>query len=176
MILEDSIRKALIEMGALTLHNSRHYTLLRQALCVYPRQLGYLASILAGHFHRREIRVVVGAFMSPSSILAAAVSHELDRLAGPTKTAFVSEELNDGSPRFFLQEFYRPVVEGKNVLIIDDFTTDPDWTRKIISEVRHRGGRVVGLGVIAETTGDFDKIFDAVPYRYALLRSHQLLG
>lgn len=176
MTMQESVRKALIEMGALTLHDSRHYTLQRQALCIYPRQLGFLASILASYFHRKEVHVVVGVSMSPNVILTAAVSHELDRLAGQTKMALVSEELKDGSPRFFLPEFYRPVVEGENVLIIDDFTTDPDWTRKIITEVSHRGGRVVGLGVIAETTGDFDKIFGAVPYRYALLRSHQILG
>lgn len=174
-MIEESVRKALTDMGALTRSGSQSYTLLRHALCIYPRQLSYLSTILAGHFHRREVRVVVGAFMSPSGIIAAAVSHEIDRLAGPTKAAFVSEELGE-SPRFFLPEIYRPVVEGENVLIIDDFITDPDWTHRIITEVRRRGGRVVGLGAIAETTGDFDKIFGEVPYRYTLLRSDQLLG
>lgn len=176
MNLEDSVRKALIEMGALTLSDNQRYTLSRQALYIYPRQLGYLASILAGHFHRREVRAVVGTFMSPSAILAAAVGHELDKLTGPVQTAFVSEELDGSSPRFFLPEFYRPVVEGQNVLVIEDFTTDPDWTRRVLSEVRHRGGRLIGLGSIAETTGDFDEVFCSVPYRYALLRSHQILG
>lgn len=175
MTPEESIRNALTEIGALAVTDGKHYILERQALCTHPRQLGFLAGNLAGRFHRRKIGSVVGAFMTPSCIIATAVGQELDRLAGPVKTAFVSEEPTE-MPCFFLQEFYRPVVEGENVLIIDDFITDSDWTLAIINEVRRRGGRVIGLGVIAETAGNFDEVFSMVPYRHTLLRSHQLIG
>ncbi len=169
--MEQSIKRDLIEIGALTPISSTHFRLEPEAIYARPDQLWFLAETLAGAFFRRNIKAVVGT--GPGFALAALVARELGRMSRSIVRAVYAMPVK-GEVSLSIDEYYRPIVNNERVLIIDGIVTDTSQVRNLIAAVKAATGYPVGLGVVAETTPSFHDIFSTVSYRHSLLSAHQL--
>lgn len=168
--MQESIRRALTEIGALTQNEAGRYSLTREALYTHPETLKYLATMLAGVFYRRNIKTVAAA-LGPSFTLAATVGRALNETHKSVCTAYAMPA-SDGT--LFIPEHFRPLIIDTNILVVDDFVTSPDQALAVMRAIETMGGRPVGFGAIAETVPHFEDVFGQASYRHVLLSSSQL--
>jgi orotate phosphoribosyltransferase len=111
-------------------------------LLQYPRYVEQLASAIAEHFHGERIDVVVGP-----AVGGIILAYEVARSLG-VRMAFTERE--EGKMRF-RRDF--TLVEGENVLIVEDVVTTGASLLEVIEAVKEKEGHVVGIGVLVDRSG-----------------------
>ncbi|MGQ9622797.1 MAG: orotate phosphoribosyltransferase [Candidatus Caldatribacteriaceae bacterium] len=111
-------------------------------LLQYPRYVEQLASAIVEHFRGERIDVVVGP-----AVGGIILAYEVARSLG-VRMAFTERE--EGKMRF-RRDF--TLVEGENVLIVEDVVTTGASLLEVIEAVREKEGRIVGIGVLVDRSG-----------------------
>ena len=113
----------------------------KDALYPYTTETSRLCREMAGRFRDKNIEAVSGPAIG-AAILAQWVAYHLSEMTGHEVYAAGAEK--DGAGGFVLRRGYDKIVEGKNVLVVEDLTTTGGSIKKAIGAVRAAGGNVVG--------------------------------
>jgi len=113
----------------------------KDALYPYTTETSRLCREMAGRFRDKNIEAVSGPAIG-AAILAQWVAYHLSEMTGHEVYAAGAEK--DGEGGFVLRRGYDKIVEGKNVLVVEDLTTTGGSIKKAIGAVRAAGGNVVG--------------------------------
>jgi orotate phosphoribosyltransferase len=105
----------------------------------YPQHTEKLCNLIAEHFKKDNIQVVVGP-TTGGIILAFEVAKQLG-----VKGIFAEKE---GKTRVFRRGF--TINPGDRVLIVDDILTTGSSITEVIETVKKLGGIVVGIGVLVD--------------------------
>jgi orotate phosphoribosyltransferase len=105
----------------------------------YPQHTEKLCNLIAEHFKKDNIQVVVGP-TTGGIILAFEVAKQLG-----VKGIFAEKE---GKTRVFRRGF--TINPGDRVLIVDDILTTGSSITEVMETVKKLGGIVVGIGVLVD--------------------------
>lgn len=104
-----------------------------------PRYTERLCRMIATHFQDRSVQLVAGPTTG-----GVIISYEVARQLG-LRSIFAERE---GDTRVFRRGF--EVTPGERVLVVDDILTTGGSVREVISEVKRRGGQLIGIGVLVD--------------------------
>ncbi|MDO8576151.1 MAG: phosphoribosyltransferase family protein [bacterium] len=113
----------------------------KDALYPYTTETSRLCREMAVRFRDKNIEAVSGPAIG-AAILAQWVAYHLSEMTGHEVYAAGAEK--DGEGGFVLRRGYDKIVEGKNILVVEDLTTTGGSIKKAIDAVRAAGGNVVG--------------------------------
>jgi len=105
----------------------------------HPHYTERLCQLIARHFQDQEVQLVAGP--TTGGILLA---YEVARQLG-VRSIFAERE---GKMRVFRRGFN--IAPGERVLVVDDVLTTGGSLYEVITEVRRRGGEVIGVGVLVD--------------------------
>ncbi len=106
----------------------------------FPKYTEKLCQMIASHFRRRDIQLVVGP-TTGGVILAFEVARQLG-----VRGIFAEKE--GGQGRVFRRGF--TINSGERVLVVDDILTTGGSVRETLDAVTSRGGLVAGVGVLVD--------------------------
>jgi orotate phosphoribosyltransferase len=112
-----------------------------------PRYTERLCRMIATHFRDQNVELVAGP-TTGGVIISYEVAKQLGR-----RSIFAERE---GPARVFRRGFEIKPIE--RVLVVDDILTTGGSVREVISEVKRKGGQLIGVGVLvdrSEGTVDF---------------------
>ena len=104
----------------------------------------------AKDFADSGVEVVVGPAMG-GVILSHATASELTRMLKRDIPGVYAEKTGDGG--FDFTRGYGDFVKGKKVLVVEDVLTTGGSVKKVIDLTKKAGGKIIGLGVIANRGG-----------------------
>jgi orotate phosphoribosyltransferase len=104
-----------------------------------PRYTERLCRIIATHFQDQNVQLVAGPTTG-----GVIISYEVARQLG-LRSIFAERE---GDTRVFRRGF--EIIPGERVLVVDDILTTGGSVREVISEVKRKGGQLVGVGVLVD--------------------------
>ncbi|MBN2099616.1 MAG: orotate phosphoribosyltransferase [Dehalococcoidia bacterium] len=104
-----------------------------------PRYTEPLCRIIAMHFQGQNVQLVAGPTTG-----GVIISYEVARQLG-LRSIFAERE---GDTRIFRRGF--EIMPGERVLVVDDILTTGGSVREVISEVKRKGGQLVGVGVLVD--------------------------
>jgi len=110
----------------------------------HPEHTERLCRMIADHFRDQGIGTVAGP-----TTLGVVIAHEVARQLGVR--AIYAERAADGGRVIKRGQTLAP---GEAVLVVDDVITAGGSVRDVIGAVREMGGRVVGVGVLVDRSGD----------------------
>lgn len=113
----------------------------KDALYPHTTETSRLCREMAVRFRDKNIEAVSGPAIG-AAILAQWVAYHLSEMTGREVYAAGAEK--DGEGGFVLRRGYDKIVEGKNVLVVEDLTTTGGSIKRAIDAVRTAGGNVVG--------------------------------
>ncbi|MSU73851.1 phosphoribosyltransferase [Candidatus Kaiserbacteria bacterium] len=113
----------------------------KDALYPHTTETSRLCREMAVRFRDKNIEAVSGPAIG-AAILAQWVAYHLSEMTGREVYAAGAEK--DGEGGFVLRRGYDKIVEGKNVLVVEDLTTTGRSIKRAIDAVRTAGGNVVG--------------------------------
>lgn len=115
----------------------------------YPEQVSVLGRALAEFFKSDGIDVVAGPAVS-GAILAQWVAYHLNDISGRYVNAIFAdkETRGDGVAGFAIKRGYGNLVDGRNVLVVEDVLTTGRTAKAVVDAVEERGGKVIGLGAL----------------------------
>jgi len=122
----------------------------KDAIYPHTKLVRELAKMWAEDFRKSGVEVVVGPAMG-GVILSHDAAAELSKLLKKDIPGVYAEKDGDGG--FTFTRGYDEFVKGKNVLIVEDILTTGGSVKKVIQMTKKAGGKVVGLGVIANRGG-----------------------
>lgn len=139
---------AILSNGHFVYVSGKHGDMYVNKDAVYPhtKAIRKLCAMWAEHFKNAGIEVVVGPAMG-GVILAHNTAAELSKILKKDIPGVYAEKTGDGG--FDFTRGYGAFVKGKKVLVVEDVLTTGGSVKKVISVVKKAGGKVVGLGVIA---------------------------
>ncbi len=109
-----------------------------------PAIISSLGFELAYRFINDNIDIVVGPVVG-GVILSQWTAYHLSSLSGRKVLAIFADK--DGE-EFVIKRGYNELLEGKNVLVVEDIVTTGGSIRKVIEQTLYHKGKVVGLGVL----------------------------
>ncbi len=118
----------------------------KDAIYPHPNSIRKLCKMWAGDFKNSGVEVVVGPAMG-GVILSHDTATELTKLLKKDVPGVYAEK--DGEGGFKFTRGYDAFVKGKKVLVVEDVLTTGGSVKKVIDLTREAGGKIVGLGVIA---------------------------
>lgn len=115
---------------------------------IYPhvKAIRQLAKFIAEDFKNSGVEVVVGPSLS-GVILSHDVATELSKILKKDIPGIYAEK--DGEGGFGFTRGYDAFVKDKKVLIVEDILTTGKSVGKVIVVTKKAGGKIIGLGVIA---------------------------
>jgi orotate phosphoribosyltransferase len=115
---------------------------------IYPHTnlVRQLAKMWAEDFKDSGVEVVVGPAMG-GIILSHDTASELSKILKKDIPGVYAEK--DGEGGFSFTRGYDSFVKGKKVLVVEDILTTGGSVKKVIELTKEAGGKVVGLGAIA---------------------------
>lgn len=118
----------------------------KDAIYPHTKLVRELAKMWAEDFKNSGVEVVVGPAMG-GVILSHDAASELSKLLKRDIPGVYAEKDGDGG--FTFTRGYDVFVKGKKVLVVEDILTTGGSVKKVIQMTKKAGGKVVGLGVIA---------------------------
>ncbi len=114
---------------------------------VYPhtKEASRIGELFAERTRDLDIDVVVGPALG-GIILSQWTAHHLSELTGKEVLGVYTEK-DDNENQIFRRE-YDKLVQGQNVLVVEDLTTTGGSVKKVVDSVRHAGGNVIAVGVM----------------------------
>jgi len=125
------------------------YYINKDFLYLHPKDVSKLCRLIANHFRRKRIDIVVAPVVGGVSLCQWTAYH-LSRLKGKEILAAYAEKKNK---QFKFKRGYDSQIKDKFVLIIDDVMTTGGSVRKVIKAVKKARGKVVGLAVLCNRGG-----------------------
>jgi orotate phosphoribosyltransferase len=104
-----------------------------------PRYAERLCRMIASHFRDQNIELVAGPTTG-----GVIISYEVAKQLG-LRSIFAERE---GTTRVFRRGF--AVKPNERVLVVDDILTTGGSIREVISEVKRKGGQLIGVGVLVD--------------------------
>ena len=161
------ILQILKEVDALILESHLVYTsgkhgsvyINKDALYPHTDATSTVGKMMAEKYKDAEIDVVVGPALG-GIILSQWVAHHLSELKGKDILGIYAEK--DAEKNLIFTRGYDKLVQGKNVLIVEDITNTGGSAKKLAQSVKDAGGKVVAIcvmvnrdpkGVTSETMG-----------------------
>ncbi len=119
---------------------------------IYPNTsaIRKLCRMWAEDFKDSGVEVVVGPAMG-GILLSHDTAGELSKVLNIDIPGVYAEKNGDGG--FAFTRGYDNFVKGKKVLVVEDVLTTGGSVKKVIDLTREAGGKIVGLGVIANRGG-----------------------
>jgi orotate phosphoribosyltransferase len=150
----DETTKILKEVGALLTDShfvgvsGRHFSIYINKDALYPhtQYSSRIGELFAEKYKAADIDVVIGPAMG-AIILAQWTAFHLSKLKGRDILGVYCDKTPDGGQ--ILKRGYDKLVQGKNVLIVEDLTTTGGSVKQVIDVVRAAGGRVAQVCVMA---------------------------
>lgn len=118
----------------------------KDAIYPHTKLVRELTKMWAEDFKKSGVEVVVGPAMG-GVILSHDTAAELSKILKKDIPGVYAEK--DGEGGFTFTRGYDAFVKGKNVLVVEDILTTGGSVKKVIQMTKKAGGKVVGLGVIA---------------------------
>lgn len=154
MTREDKVKKILAKVNAVLTNGHFVYVsekhgdkyINKDAIYPHTKLIKELCSMWAEDFKDLNIEVVVGPAMG-GVILSHDTAAELTKLLKKDIPGIYSEK--DGEGGFSFTRGYGEFVKGKRVLVVEDILTTGGSVKKVIELTKKSGGKVIGLGVIA---------------------------
>ena len=122
----------------------------KDAIYPHTKEIQELCSMWSKDFANSGVEVVVGPAMG-GVILSHATASELTKILKRDIPGVYAEKTGDGG--FDFTRGYGEFVKGKKVLVVEDVLTTGGSVRKVIDLTKRAGGKIVGLGVIANRGG-----------------------
>ncbi len=102
---------------------------------------------IAIRFWMKNIQVVVAPEVGGIA-LSQWVAHHLQEITGYEALALFAEKQPLSRKEFFLRGEYGRLIDGKNVLVLDDVLNTGETAKKVVGVSRGAGGKVVGVGAL----------------------------
>ncbi len=104
-----------------------------------PRYTERLCHMIATHFRDQNVQLVAGPTTG-----GVIISYEVAKQLG-LRSIFAERE---GATRVFRRGF--EIIPGERVLVVDDILTTGGSVREVASEVKRKGGQLIGIGVLLD--------------------------
>ncbi len=104
-----------------------------------PRYTERLCQMIATHFRDQNVQLVAGPTTG-----GVIISYEVAKQLG-LRSIFAERE---GATRIFRRGF--EIKRDERVLVVDDILTTGSSVREVISEVKRKGGQLIGVGVLVD--------------------------
>ena len=104
-----------------------------------PRHTERLCRMIATHFQDQNVQLVAGPTTG-----GVIISYEVAKQLG-LRSIFAERE---GTTRVFRRGF--EITPAERVLVVDDILTTGGSVREVISEVKRKGGQLIGIGVLVD--------------------------
>ncbi|MBI1862625.1 phosphoribosyltransferase, partial [Candidatus Microgenomates bacterium] len=123
----------------------------KDALYVHPEKSSAVGKLFAEAHQGLQIDVVAAPALG-GIILSQWTAHHLSQIKGSEVLGVYTEKTVDKNQVF--TRGYDKVVNGKNVLIVEDLTTTGGSVKKVVDSVRAAGGTVVAVSVMVNRSPD----------------------
>ena len=141
----------------------------KDAIFPHTRITSQLCRAIADHFWGNDVEVVAGPTQG-GAIMAQWVAFWYYRYDyRPPSAPPLAVYAEEGGEKRVFHRGYDKLISGKRVLVVDDVLTTGGTVRKVVEAVRDLGGKVVGVGVIAnrgkvtaQDVGDVPELFALV--------------
>jgi orotate phosphoribosyltransferase len=110
----------------------------------YPEFMNNLCSELGKKFRGDDVDVIVGP-----AVGAIIMAHLMARVLGPWVRAIFTERENG---KMTLRRSFK-IKKGEKVLVVEDVTTTGSSVKEVITIVKERQGKVVGVGALIDRSG-----------------------
>lgn len=155
---EEKVKKILAKVNAVLTNghfvyvSTKHGDKYVNKDAVYPhiKLIRQLSKMWAEDFKNSNVEVVVGPAIG-GIILSHDTAGELSKILKKDVPGVFAEK--DGEGGFEFKRGYADVIKGKRILIVEDVLTTGGSVKKVIDLTRKAGGKIVGLGVIANRGG-----------------------
>lgn len=172
---EKEVMKCLAETNAIITDSHFVYTSGRHGStyinkdAVYPHTdaISKLCKEIARRFQDRDIDIIAGPTVG-GVILSQWVAHYLSVFKNRKILSVFAEE--DESRNRFFKRGYDKLIEGKNVLIVEDILTTGGSVKKVVDAVKMLGGIVVGVAALCNRGGVKEEDIGGVPFLDALVK------
>ena len=122
----------------------------KDSLYLHTAETSRLCRAIAQRFVEENVHVVMAPAIG-GIVLSQWVAHHLSVMNGYEVLAVYAEK-HEGN--FVIKRGYDKLIEGKNVLVVEDTLTTGGSVKKVIKVTRCAGGNVVGLGVLCNRGGE----------------------
>lgn len=112
-----------------------------------PKKASGVGKLFAEKCKNKDIDVVAGPAIG-GIILSQWTAYQLSRLKNKKISSVYTEKTLDKNQ--ILTRGYDKIVNGKNVLVVEDLTTTGGSVKKVVESVRAAGGKVVCVGVMID--------------------------
>lgn len=171
MITEQEVLEILSGVGAVITNSHIVYTsgkhgkvyFNKDALYPYTGKTSRLCREIAYHFIAKTQVVIAPAV--GGCILSNRVAEHLTSIKGQEVLGVYADKEGDS---FVIRRGYDKLVQGKQVLVVEDVITTGGSVRKVVGAVRAAGGDVVGVGALCNRGGITPQDLD-VPKLVALV-------
>ena len=153
----DEVLKVLGEVNAVIVGSHIVYTsgkhgsayVNKDAVYPHTRETSRLCAAIAANFARSKVDVVIGPAVG-GCILATRVAEHLSGFNDWEVLALYADKEGEG---FVVKRGYDKLMQGKNVLVVEDVLTTGGSAKKVVEAAKALGGNVVGLGVLCNRGG-----------------------
>lgn len=159
---KDSVMTMLVDAGAVITDSHIVYTsgkhgnayVNKDAVYVHTSVTSSLCSLLSSDYDADNIDVVAGPTIG-GVVLSQWVAHHLNarRTGGETLSVYAEEEETTAGKCRVFKRGYDALLNGKNVVVVEDVLNTGGSARKVIEAVRAAGGKVIGLSVLCNRGG-----------------------
>ncbi len=138
---------AIITNGHFVYTSGKHGSVYVRKDMLYPntRKTSQVCKFFAEKFKNKDIDVVVGPSIG-GIILSQWTAYHLSKLKKKEVLGIFTEKDENGNQIF--KRDYDKLVNGKNVLIVEDLTTTGGSVKKVVDSVRKAGGKVISVCVM----------------------------
>ena len=171
--MNDKVLDLLRKTGSITENShfvgtsGRHFATYLNKDSLYPhtKETSQMAELFAKKYKDKNIDVVIGPALG-GIILSTWVAHHLSELTGKEILGIYTEKDEEKNQVF--TRGYDKYVKGKNILVVEDFTTTGGSVKKTVNSVKNAGGNIVSVCVMVNrdplrvTTEFMSAPFDAL--------------
>ena len=127
--------------------SGRHFATYLNKDSLYPHtdETSQMAELFAENYQDANIEIVVGPALG-GIILSTWVAHHLSKLTGREVLGIYTEK--DAEKNQVFTRGYDKYVKGKNILVVEDFTTTGGSVKKTVNSVKNAGGNIVSVCVM----------------------------
>jgi orotate phosphoribosyltransferase len=170
---ESEIFTLLNDVGAVTTNTHVVYTsgkhgsvyVNKDALYPHTKQTSLLCRLIAEHFSKKNIDIVVGPALG-GIIPSQWIAYHLSELEGREILGVYAEKTEEG---FVIKRGYDKLIPGKNILVFEDNLTTGNSIKKVIEAIRKLGGNIVGLGAFCNRGNIQPSDVGGVPELFSLI-------
>ncbi|MBI3535527.1 MAG: phosphoribosyltransferase [Deltaproteobacteria bacterium] len=166
--------KLLSSVGALIIDSHIVYTsgkhgsayVNKDAIYPHTELTSNLCKKIAEHFSNKEIEVVIAPVIG-GVILSQWVAYHLSQIRHKEVFGVYAEKLGSGDG-FVIKRGYDKIVNGRNVLVVEDVLNTGGSVKKVVKAVRSIGGKIIGLGAFCNRGGVSHQEVGDVPEIFSL--------